>query len=202
MAGLLKRTRRKLGRNFWPFVLLCAAMTWYAGSKHVLPVAVEWDGTAFASPRAEFDTNDWASVTFAWDVAPGLNPTARAVCYSTFPGQTNVAAVADLTNVAAVAMSEKSLTVTSSMVPGGVVTNLLYLMVCAVDSQTVVTNGVYHVPCADVPGGLKWVPVGVRIYSDGRRLSPGADAVEPERPPSLVNKINEPGNAETTEEKP
>lgn len=186
--GLVAKMRRRLGKNFWPFCLLCCALTWYAGSKHVLAT---WDTVGFTQTAVTVDTNAWDSVTFTWDTTTGLNPTAQALCYCTYPGQTNIQAVADLTNIATVAMSAKTLTVTSSMVPGGNVTNVVYLMLCSAQTQTVVTNGVFHVPCADTGTNNVWVPVGVRIYSDGRRLSPDASAKEPVKPERLVNEATE-----------
>lgn len=185
---LVSKMKSRLGKNFWPFALFCCALTWYAGSKHVY---VSWDSVGFTSPTVTVDTNTWDSVTFAWDTSTGLNPTAQAVCYCTYPGQTNIQAVADLTNIATVAMSAKTLTVTSSMVPGGNVTNVVYLMVCTAQTQTVVTNGVFHVPCADTGTNNVWVPIGVRVYSDGWRLSPDASVKEPAKPERLVNEALE-----------
>lgn len=177
---MLRRLRERLGRHFWPFALMSAFMTWYAGSKHVVAV---WDD-AFRDYQADVSTNDWRTVTFAWTPAPGVPGSASAQFWycdaSVFKaGDTN----ATLTLAGSAAMSARSWVYVAESAPA--LSNMAWYVKCSYSQgPTVVTNGVYHIACAETNGlALKWVPLGVRVY-DGRgvswrRISPPADVEEP-----------------------
>ena len=155
------RKMRKIGAIFSLFAL--AAIV-YGGSKPVVPTAHITFDDGLSNNGSYISTNDYRTIVLNWRYASWIPPTATVVLRAilTVNGG-NEAALFDVASAPVTALTLSATMPTDA-------TNYLYFAECDyTPAPSVVTNGVYHVPCSDAGFSTnsaaqnKWMPIGATI---------------------------------------